>query len=655
MRFARPSILVVAAVACLALIALMILGGRARKRALGRLGAAHLLARLTASLSSGRRHAKQAMIVAGATLLVVSFARPQLGYRWEEVHRRGVDLLFAVDTSRSMLTRDMKPNRLERAKLAVRDLVERFPDDRVGLVAFAGTAFLQTPLTLDHAIFEQSLDALDTSVIPLGGTNVSSAIEVANKALSDEQHKKVLVLLTDGEDLQGDALAAAEKARKAGLVIYAVGVGTPRGELVPVASSDGQTQFVRDEQGGLVTSRLDEALLRRIAQATGGVYRPLGESGMGLESLYKEDLSALPQSDLSARSQKVPIERYQWPLGAALLLLGIEPLVGERRRRFAAQSRGARIEDCERGSRMVVAGAGFAAFLLVSGTASASPQSAERAYHAGQFDRAEAEYSKAQKAAPDDTRLSFDLGDAAYRKGDFDAAAKAFETTLRSDDLKLQSEAYYNLGNARYRIGEHALAGNDIDATRREWKQAVSRYEGALALDSKDQDARDNLELVKRRLAELDRQQDQKKQDQDKSAQNPKKDKGQQNDKNQDNGKNQPNDKNQENGKGQPNDKNQDNGKGQQSDKNEAKGKAQQDGEQQGQGPQSTAQQPARGEPKSAAPADGKSSIAEAPSAPGELSKQDARALLDSLRGNLAVTPRTPHAPVVDAAPRKDW
>ncbi|MGA7118988.1 MAG: VWA domain-containing protein [Polyangiaceae bacterium] len=644
MRFAQPSILIVAAVACLALIALMVLGGRARKRALGRLGAAHLLAGLTASLSSGRRHAKQAMIVAGVTLLVVSFARPQLGYRWEEVHRRGVDLLFAVDTSRSMLTRDMKPNRLERAKLAVRDLVERFPDDRVGLVAFAGTAFLQTPLTLDHAIFEQSLDALDTSVIPLGGTNVSSAIEVANKALSDEQHKKVLVLLTDGEDLEGDALAAAEKAGKAGLVIYSVGVGTPRGELVPVASSDGRTQFVRDEQGGLVTSRLDETLLRRIAQATGGVYRPLGESGMGLESLYKEDLSALPQSDLSARSQKVPIERYQWPLGAALLLLGIEPLVGERRRRFAAQSRGARIENRKRGSRLAVAGAGFAAFLLVSGTASASPQSAERAYHAGQFDRAEAEYSKAQKAAPDDTRLSFDLGDAAYRKGDFDAAAKAFETTLRSDDLKLQSEAYYNLGNARYRIGEHALAGNDIDATRREWKQAVSRYEGALALDSKDQEARDNLELVKRRLAELDRQQDKKERNQDKSAQNPKKDKGQQND------------KKQENGKGQQNDKKQENGKGQQNDKKQENEKRQLDGEPQGQGPQSTPPpQSGRGDPKSAAPPDSKTSAAEAPSAPGELSKQEARALLDSLRGDLAVTPRAPHTPVVDAAPRKDW
>jgi Ca-activated chloride channel family protein len=146
-----------------------------------------------------RRRIKEAMVVAGVGLVAVALARPQLGYRLEQVHRRGVDVLFAVDTSRSMLTPDIKPNRLERAKLAVRDLVQKFPDDRIGLVAFAGSAFLETPLTLDHAIFERSLDDLDTSVIPLGGTDVASAIVAAQKALADDEHKKVLVLLTDGE------------------------------------------------------------------------------------------------------------------------------------------------------------------------------------------------------------------------------------------------------------------------------------------------------------------------------------------------------------------------------------------------------------------------------------------------------------------------
>ncbi len=639
MRFAQPSFLLVAAAACAVLIALMVVVGRARDRALGQLGARHLIAGLTASLSSGRRRAKQAMTVAGVTLLFVSLARPQVGYRWEEVHRRGVDLLFAVDTSKSMLTRDVKPDRLERAKLAVRDLVERFPDDRVGLVAFAGSAFLQTPLTLDHGIFEQSLDAVDTSVIPLGGTNIASAIETASKALSDEQHKKVLVLLTDGEDLQGDALAAAEKAGKAGLVIDTVGVGTPRGELVPEPSRDGQTQFARDAQGGLVTSRLDETLLRRIAQATGGSYRPLGDSGKGLESLYEEDLSALPHSDLAARSQRVPIERYQWPLGIGLLLLGIEPLVSERRG-SGAPARGARGAGRGGGALVGAAGAG-AALLLFSGAASASPQSAERAYQDGRYDQAEAEYAKAQKAAPDDARLSFDLGDAAYRKGDFDEAAKSFEATLRTDDLKLQTQAYYNLGNARYRLGEHALAGNDIDATRREWNQAVSRYEGALALDAKDQDARDNLELVKRRLAELDRKENQKKQDQDEASRNQKNDKGQQGDKSQKNDKGQ-------DGKGQPN---QQNGNGQ-SQPPPGQGHA----EAKGQAPQPAIQRP--GTEPAATPPDGEPSAAEAPSAPGELSKQEARALLDSLRGDLAVTARAPRAPkaaAADAAPRKDW
>jgi Ca-activated chloride channel family protein len=669
MRFAQPSFLVVAAVACLVVMGLMALAGRSRDRALLQLGAPHLIGGLIASLSPLRRRLKQAMIVAGVTLLLVSLARPQLGYRWEEVHRRGVDLLFAVDTSKSMLTRDVKPNRLERAKLAVRDLVQRFPDDRVGLVAFAGSAFLQTPLTLDHGIFVQSLDALDTSVIPLGGTDVASAIEAASKALSDDRHKKVLVLLTDGEDLQGDALVAAEQASKAGLVIDTIGVGTPSGELVPIAAGDGPTQFVRDEQGNLVTSRLDEPLLRRIAQATGGTYRPLGDTGAGLASLYTESLSKLPQSDLAGRTQKVPIERYQWPLGLALVLLGVEPLVGERRRRNAA-SRHARAGKSSRGPRLA-AGVGLGALLLVSASASASPQSAERAYRAGKFDQAEADYANAQKAAPRDARLSFDLGDAAYRKGDFDGAAKAFETTLRGDDLKLQEKAYYNLGNVRYRMGEHALAGKDVEATRSAWKAAVSRYEGAIALDANDQEARDNLALVKRRLAELDQQQQK---DQDKSAQEPK------NDKNQKNDKNSKNDKNQKDGNGKPDAR--DDGRGQPdpangkgppkegappksttagpNGANPSQGGGPKESTPQGQGPQTSQAPPSgHGDAKNAGAPSGEPSAADAPSAPGELSKQEARALLDSLRGDLAVTPRAPLGPKAphsdDTAPRRDW
>ena len=645
MQFADPTYLIVAAVAAAALVVLFVALGRARQRALARIGSSRLLPGLTASLSRRRRLFKQASIVLGAALVCVALARPQVGFRWEEAHRRGADILFAIDTSKSMLTRDIKPNRLERAKLAVRSLVEKFPGDRVGLVAFAGSAFLQTPLTLDHEIFDESVASLDTSVIPLGGTNIAGAIQKAREALSDTGHRKVVVLITDGENLDGNAVKAAQQAAKDEVMIYTLGVGTPKGELIPEQGPDGKTQFVRDEQGVLVTSRLDDGLLARIARATGGDYRPLGDSGQGLDALYTEKLSKLPQSDLAARTVRVPIERYQWPLGLGLVLLGIEPLLGERRRR--RRSRQARTAG-----RLVAAAAGLTA-LLVSSSAWASPQSARRAYQQGDFDSAVQQYAAAAKTAPNDPRLSFNLGAAAYRKGAFEQAGKAFESVLRSDDLGLQQQAYYNLGNASYRLGEETLAKKDVEATKREWKQAIDEYQRSLRLRPEDEDARFNLELTKKRLAELEQKQKQKQnsgaKDQKhkgKGAQNQKQ-KGKQGAQDQKHKGQGAKDQKQ---KGQDAQNQKQNGKQGAQDQKQT-GQGAQDQKQKGQNPQNQprAQQP---------PGQHRGKQGEAPAAPGELSKADAKALLDSLRGELRVgghqgQPKHPTTP--QRQPRKDW
>jgi Ca-activated chloride channel family protein len=676
MHFAQPSFLFVGFFAVLALVALFGHLAVARRRALVLLGSSHLLSKLTASVSRVRRRIKEAMIVTGVGLVAVALARPQLGVRFEEAHRRGVDVLFAVDTSKSMLTPDVKPNRLERAKLAVRDLVQRFPDDRVGLVAFAGSAFLETPLTLDHAIFEQSLDGLDTSVIPLGGTDVASAIDVAENALAGDEHKKVLVLLTDGEDLSGTALSAAEGAAKQGLVVYTVGVGTPRGELVPLASN-GQTSFVKDEEGHFVTSRLDESLLRQIATATGGSYRALGDNGQGLESLYNEELATLPRSDLASRSQRVPIERFQWPLGIGLLLLGFEPFLSERRKARAARAWIA----APRPRRVIagLAGASVAAIALCAFTPSAfaSPQSAERAYRDGQFAKSQADYAGAARSKPGDPKLDFNLGAAAYRNGDLDAATKSFQSALRTDDLALQERGYYNLGDALYRDGERALKGGKKDETIGTWKKAVSGYEAALRLDSKDADAIYNRDFVKGRLAELEKQQqeqqpqDQKKDQQSKSGGENGKDKKPSKSDGQGQGKPDQG----KSGQGKP-----DQGKSDANDKSSgSKGDPSKPGSEQGQGsqgqkpPQSSQPQAGQGQssgnpgakPDQAQPTPSqggahanaaKPGEDDAPSAAGELSKGEARALLDSLRGELQVKPRAPAPPnATQDQPRKDW
>jgi Ca-activated chloride channel family protein len=645
MRFADPTYLIVAAVVAVVLVALLFALARARRRALEQIGSLRLLPDLTASLSRRRRLLKQVAVVLGATLVFVALARPQIGYRWEEAHRRGVDVLFAIDTSKSMLTRDVKPNRLERAKLAVRSLVQKFPGDRVGLVAFAGSAFVQTPLTLDHGIFDESVAALDTNVIPLGGTDLASAIAKADKALAGDAHNKVLVLITDGEDLSGDALAAAEQAGKDGVVIYTLGVGTPKGELIPEPGPDGQTQFVRDETGALVTSRLGEELLGRIARATGGDYRPLGDSGQGLESLYRDELSKLPQSDLASRNVRVPLERYQWPLGVALVLLGIEPLVGERRRaRRQAQSMASGPSSRAPGRAAALA-AGVAA-LLVAPVAAASPQSAESAYRKGDFGAAEQQYAAAAKGAPSDPRLSFNLGAAAYRKGDFDEASEAFESTLRAEDLGLQEQAYYNLGNTSFRVGEAKLANKDVEATKGAWKRAIGEYEGALRLRADDADARFNLELVKRRLADLEKKEEQQKQDQEQN-------------------KDQQQSKDQKDQKGGQGSQDQKQGAGQKpQDQKQGAGQKPQDPKPQGgQGSQGQPdqQQPPQDQTKRGAPGqEGQGHGAEQQQAgPGELSKADAEALLDSLRGDLKLTDHGAGAQTKQVtpprAPRRDW
>jgi Ca-activated chloride channel family protein len=658
MHFVHPAFLFVSAGAFVALGVIFAVTNHARGRALARIGAERLLPELTASLSPGRRYFKQAALAVGTSLVLIAFARPELGYRWEEVQRRGVDLLFALDVSKSMLTRDVKPNRLERAKLAVRSLAEKFPDNRVGLVVFAGDAFVETPLTLDHGIFDESVAALDANVIPVPGTNLGSAIDRATHALAGDTHDKILVLLTDGEELSGDALDAARRAAKEGVVIDTIGVGTPRGELVPEAAENGQTAFVRDESGKLVTSRLDETRLAGIARATGGEYRPLGDTGEGLESLYRDRLAKLPGSELASRTVRVPIERFQWPLGVGLLLLGIEPLIGERRRRRARQA----------SPRRSAAAVGVVtALVLLPSAAWASPQNAERAYAKGDFKTAEREYTDAARSTPSDARLSFNTGAAAYRTGAYDEASKAFESTLRSTDLGLQEQAYYNLGNVSFRLGEAALAKQDIEGTKMRFKQAIDEYERALHLRGDDADARYNLDFVKRKLAELEQRAPQQQQNQSGAKQAQPNQQGQQQQKQQDQGQPQ-----KQQGPGQQQQKQQGQGQQQkQQDQGQRQQKQQGQGQQQKQeqGPQPDQQGQAKpqdgqgqAQPNQPAPpkqtGDTQQNAAGERSRPGALSKADAEALLDSLRGELEVDAPSPkntkHAPAPHETER-DW
>lgn len=509
MRFEHPAILWYLLLALPALTAFFWWSWQKRRELIAQFVQSRLLAQLTVGVSAARQKARLALLVASVALLVFILARPQWGYDWEEARQRGLDIVVAIDTSRSMLADDIKPNRLERAKLAALDLIKLARSDRLGLVAFAGSAFLQCPLTLDDEPFRQSVNALDVNIIPQGGTAVAEAIQCALGAFKEKSdNHKILVLFTDGEDhdLQGGALDAARSAAKEGLRIFTIGVGTPKGELVRVRDDQGRADFLKDDQGNAVMSRLNEALLRDLAKAANGFYVLLSGADT-MDLLYERGLAPLPKAEFSAQRVKRWHERYQWFLGLVIVLLLVEMFLPERKR-------GRRSEEILAGTtneELRKAVALLLALLLPAAALASSPSSAKKKYDAGRYDSALWDYQRLLKEKPDDPRLQYNAGAAAYQSRDYQEALKHLQSTLATPDLALQQRAYYNLGNALYRLGERAT---EPQAKQQQWQQAVGSYESALRLDPKDEDARHNLELVKKKLEELKQQQQQQQQQQ---------------------------------------------------------------------------------------------------------------------------------------------
>ncbi len=282
----------------------------------------NLLDQVTRGFSIKRLRWKNYALLASYFFLILSLARPQWGYVIEKVKQQGLDIILAVDVSKSMLTQDLKPNRLERAKLAIKDLLRKVNGDRLGLMPFAGEAFLMCPLTFDYAGFAESVDDLSTNSVPLGGTNIASAIQKALKTFGSEELKyKALVILTDGEEEQGNALSAAKQAKEKGIRIFTIGIGTKEGDLIQVPQEDGSLGFVKDDQGNFVKSHLNEGLLQQIAYETGGAYVRSSGAHFGLDYLYTHELSKWAKRDFQEKEQKKYFEQFQWPLGLAIVFL----------------------------------------------------------------------------------------------------------------------------------------------------------------------------------------------------------------------------------------------------------------------------------------------------------------------------------------------
>ncbi len=306
---------------------------RGRKKALNLFGDPKLVKFLSASVHRRNRRLSELFFSLAVIFALLAAARPQFGTRLEEIKREGIDLVIALDLSNSMYAEDVKPNRLLKAKYEIRKLIEMLQGDRVALVVFGGEAYLQCPLTLDYEAFLMLLNAVDPTSVPVQGTAIAKAIETGTKAfVQGELTHKVMLLITDGEDHEGDPETAAEAARAEGIKIYTVGIGSPAGVPVPQYDANGnKVGLMKDRQGNMVTTRLDEETLQRVALATDGKYYPARPGQAELEAITNQ-IAGMDKKELDAKKFTQYEDRFQYPLGLAIGLAVLAALLPQRRK-----------------------------------------------------------------------------------------------------------------------------------------------------------------------------------------------------------------------------------------------------------------------------------------------------------------------------------
>jgi Ca-activated chloride channel family protein len=443
-------------------------GFRQRDALLGRFAASRLLEQLTEQASVTRTWIKASCILLAVLAIGIALARPQLGVEWSERKARGLDIVFILDSSKSMLATDLRPTRLDRAKLAIIDLIERLEGDRIGLIAFAGQAFLQTPPTLDYSAFRESLNATDPNIMTSGGSDLGNAINEATEAFPSENNVKVVVLLTDGEDLSGNAATAAVTAREDGIQVFAIGIGTPEGEYLRIRNEQGIEEFVRDLSGQPILSKLDEDNLQAIAQATGGSYSRL--SSDSLDQLYNSVIAKLPREERKSELQEIGIERFQWALSSALIFLLFDILI--RRRRSAAIN------------AILIALLVFVFHPNESQAQMALPME-------------DTEPALADASQVTDARISYNAAHQALIEGDFTDSIKGYETTLaQTVDLALQGKALYNLAHATYQQGRKTYETGDPQNALNQVKKAEALFQSAQEIDTSDTSIQADIEQV---------------------------------------------------------------------------------------------------------------------------------------------------------------
>ncbi len=511
---------------------LALLAVRARRLAqiaAGRLAAARWRWLLVEGAAAGRGSLALGLQLLGLALMFVALAQPRWGQQREVQQESGRNVLLVVDTSRSMLANDVVPDRLSRVRMAALDLLSRLKGDRIGLIAFAGNAYLQAPLTTDHEAIAEAIESLDFTSVPTGGSELANALSLAHDTLqANAARNHGVVVFSDGGEAEAGIAAQAQKLAKMQAMVLAVGVGTEQGSLIPDPDPDRRGDFVRDHEGKVVKTVLQPAVLQEVAKVTGGQYFKLSAQGLA-DSLVGDLFARLQAQTHAAREVFKPIERFQWPLAVAVLLwlaaLSLRPSV------VASALRPA-------GAPILVAS------LLLFGVA-VQPSGASLAnWFQTRNSPAELEALEAQERGEHELALKHwrqmaenhggrgleqaAMGEALSARAlqDYDRAIEGFSRALESESSQTQLRAHQGLAHSLYDLGDRAMA-RQPKLARSAWRESLRHFDTVLETDPNNKAVVENREFVAKRLEELEEQMQQQGQQGKKGQQGQKGERGQ--------------------------------------------------------------------------------------------------------------------------------
>lgn len=489
-RFSNPEYLYLLLLIPAIILMFLVINIRQRKR-LKAFGDPALLAHLMPDISHRRPTFKFILQVTAITICMFMIAGPQFGSKLEKSKRQGAELMIALDVSNSMMAEDIQPNRLAKAKQILSKLVDKLKDDKIGLIVFAGDAFTQLPITSDYVSAKMFMNTISPELVPTQGTSIGEAIELCMKSFPPKgEAERAIIIITDGENFEDDAMEAAKEAQKEGVKIHVVGLGLEQGSPIPMPNS---SDFRKDKEGNVVITKLNEKMCQDIAAAGNGIYVRSDNSNAAIKILEAQ-LDKMTKADLETAVYSEYDEQFGGLAWIVLLLLLADLFLMHRKNK---RLRNVRL---------------FSLALLIASAPIASAQKAERSdirkgnrqYESKKFTEAEIQYRKALEINPKSKEGSYNLGNALYRQNKPKEALEQYQNALNiQNDPKKKSQIFHNAGNV-------FMAGKEYD-------KAVSAYMNSLIINPGDNETRYNLALAQAMLKK--QQQEQKKNKDDKKDQ----------------------------------------------------------------------------------------------------------------------------------------